>query len=759
MKILYLVNFVLQLLGIIIFLIGFFPHKNDSTGIAEGNPYTPAAVIDRVVFIVVDAFRSDFPFSGSSHMPFLQSIIFNTTHGLGFSSYARSPTVTMPRLKALTTGTVPGFLDVLLNIAESEATSSLTGQDSWLHQLKTHDKKIAFYGDDTWLKLFPKAFTDYEGTTSFYVADYTEVDNNVTRHFDHLLPSSFDTLSWDTLILHYLGVDHIGHFQGPSSPLMITKLKEMDDIVASLYHYLEKYDKLTNSHSMIFLVGDHGMNELGNHGGSSVGETTAALSMLFPSLNVSKKKYVHEPSPENPYQLMPMVEQVDIVPTLCLLSGIPIPKSSVGRIVSPAIQLWESNDEAKNALLSNLYQLLSLKHSPEKTLEAVIEYKKLTNNEIMEALQRIQQELVVKSSDYSLRKMAFGITILGLCTIFNFFFTVMEYSVIDILHFTPFVVLTIVYMFSSSFIEEEHVLWYFSCLSLIFFQVLNEASLLTTGYQLCLLGIIIRWNQTGQKHAGLRDLVDDFISPNPFLKAVLCIGSSFIPSFRSPSPFSFLSSFLIATYKILSDGSIQIPLVYSTNSIDRISIVQVVWCTLIAGALASPHFKNIRCQLSLFLLLLTRIENMGLYIIYDVLQRTFPKEGNYAYLLYFLMEPVAFFSQGNSNSLASIDLSQAYTGIRSYSIYSVGILLFCSTFSGPLWWSFHQPKDSIKKWVRPSFFFSSFALFILSLSCYFFRYHLFIWSVFSPKLLYQVSWTILYGLTKFLLQTLLVLLA
>lgn len=38
------------------------------------------------------------------------------------------------------------------------------------------------YGDDTWLKLFPDFFVRAEGTTSFFVADYTEVDNNVTRH-------------------------------------------------------------------------------------------------------------------------------------------------------------------------------------------------------------------------------------------------------------------------------------------------------------------------------------------------------------------------------------------------------------------------------------------------------------------------------------------------------------------------------------------------------------------------------------------------
>lgn len=38
------------------------------------------------------------------------------------------------------------------------------------------------YGDDTWERLFPDMFVRYEGTSSFFVADYTEVDNNVTRH-------------------------------------------------------------------------------------------------------------------------------------------------------------------------------------------------------------------------------------------------------------------------------------------------------------------------------------------------------------------------------------------------------------------------------------------------------------------------------------------------------------------------------------------------------------------------------------------------
>ena len=55
------------------------------------------------------------------------------------------------------------------------------GQDSILEQWSRAGRNITMFGDDTWLGLFPNHFSRSEGTTSFYVSDYTEVDNNVTR--------------------------------------------------------------------------------------------------------------------------------------------------------------------------------------------------------------------------------------------------------------------------------------------------------------------------------------------------------------------------------------------------------------------------------------------------------------------------------------------------------------------------------------------------------------------------------------------------
>lgn len=80
-----------------------------------------------------------------------------------FTAHATPPTVTMPRVKALTTGSVPSFLDLILNFAESDTSSSLAAQDTWLAQIKARGGEVVFFGDDTWLKLFPDTATSAGG--------------------------------------------------------------------------------------------------------------------------------------------------------------------------------------------------------------------------------------------------------------------------------------------------------------------------------------------------------------------------------------------------------------------------------------------------------------------------------------------------------------------------------------------------------------------------------------------------------------------
>lgn len=88
-----------------------------------------------------------------------------------FTANARPPTVTMPRIKSITTGSIPSFVDLILNFDETDTSSTLAAQDTWLAQLKAKNTgKLLMYGDDTWLKLFPETFDRHDGTTSFFVS-------------------------------------------------------------------------------------------------------------------------------------------------------------------------------------------------------------------------------------------------------------------------------------------------------------------------------------------------------------------------------------------------------------------------------------------------------------------------------------------------------------------------------------------------------------------------------------------------------------
>ena len=116
---------------------------------------------------------------------------------------------------------------MILNFGSTELT-----EDSIIDQWHIQNRTIIMFGDDTWIKLFPHQFKRSDGTSSFFVADFTEVkrviertfienykcfehqvDDNVTRHLAGEMPKN----DWDVCILHYLGLEHIGHLAGPSS--------------------------------------------------------------------------------------------------------------------------------------------------------------------------------------------------------------------------------------------------------------------------------------------------------------------------------------------------------------------------------------------------------------------------------------------------------------------------------------------------------------------------------------------------------------
>ncbi|XP_058157996.1 GPI ethanolamine phosphate transferase 2 isoform X4 [Dasypus novemcinctus] len=280
----------------------------------------PPPLFGKVVIVLIDALRDDFVFGskGVKFMPYLTYLVEKgASHS--FVAEAKPPTVTMPRIKALMTGSLPGFVDVVRNLNSPELL-----EDNVLRQAKAAGKRIIFYGDETWVKLFPKHFVEYDGTTSFFVSDYTEVDNNVTRHLDKVLERG----DWDVLILHYLGLDHIGHVFGPDSPLIGRKLSEMDGVLMKIHTSLLSKERGAQWPSVLVLCGDHGMSETGSHGASSVGEVSTPL-VLISSAFERKTGDVRHPK---------HVQQTDLAATLAIGLGLPIPKNNIGSFLFPIVE-------------------------------------------------------------------------------------------------------------------------------------------------------------------------------------------------------------------------------------------------------------------------------------------------------------------------------------------------------------------------------------------------------------------------------------
>ncbi|VDN23570.1 unnamed protein product [Gongylonema pulchrum] len=183
---------VLQVTAVVIFALGFFtkglrsPATNGTTQELRGFEGCPKSLVKKpsaegpgstkMVIVLIDAWQEQF-FFNRQEMRFLRQITLDGA-ALAFTAHVQTPTVTMPRIKALTAGVVPSFADIVLNFA----TTSISN-DNIIDQLKGNGYRLTFCGDETWLQLFPGRFDNHSvGTASFYVNDYKELNGrSVTR--------------------------------------------------------------------------------------------------------------------------------------------------------------------------------------------------------------------------------------------------------------------------------------------------------------------------------------------------------------------------------------------------------------------------------------------------------------------------------------------------------------------------------------------------------------------------------------------------
>ncbi|RZF35053.1 hypothetical protein LSTR_LSTR009645 [Laodelphax striatellus] len=856
--------------SMLVFLNGFFPTKNSSYLFSSFDDYPShiddiffdpgkvfEAKVQKTVIVVIDALRYDFVSepAGSHNVPYIASLV-NQGHGCLHKMEANSPTVTMPRIKAVTTGSVSNFIDVVMNFGSTEVH-----EDNIIYQLSER-YNVTFFGDDTWLKLFPNKFTRSEGTTSFYVSDYTEVDNNVTRN----VVNELEKTDWDVMILHYLGLDHIGHLEGAESPLIRTKLNELDRVISSIHNYLLNWESLNNKTSLLLIFGDHGMRDAGGHGGASYAETLVPL--LSFGLQCSGMK-------SHP------IAQVDLAPTLSILLGVPIPMNNIGRLITDLYRSFPLK-QLLYALYYNSQQVLTqfIDNGGSLTHESFLLYKEavrqhtmwLKYNETRDAanvvrlyentLKTMSRYLIKSMVEFHLIEMVLAVFILSQVTLIVVL-NVIQIKVPSRKHVRNIVVIIVMISFacwlidspsthccsstlsSLSFVLLSILIAVINCLILMSSTINEKYAKVESDIGKCLaLGCFLLiiamgstslieeeqsvWYHMWALFCAVAMLSVDKVSELAKWMIILVVhrlardlhsaGSGWLANHDNKSHLSFISliglmgvwlscirmndinSRIFSTiHSILSGASVILVYVYhcSTKKIHLLlgsydmggkSLVNIFLVVCLVTVFVKLVTTLVRCRADaciksknspshvvdafivgwiLFCSLLLRPHNIWLLpamLLSSEIMVSVLKDTVQLTIGYYWLGMIFYFYQGNTNSIASIDVAAGYIGQEVYDPIIAGLMITVHTFTFPVL-SFLCLLSKIfnRDWRKELvvLYRVEALLLLLQLLNYtslmiFQRYHLFIWSVFSPKLLYLSAHTLLTLILLFITELVIV---
>ncbi|XP_010549800.1 PREDICTED: GPI ethanolamine phosphate transferase 3 [Tarenaya hassleriana] len=312
--------------------------------------------VDRVIIIVLDALRIDFvapssffpePKPWMDKLPILQKLAYaNGSSAKIFKAYADPPTTSLQRLKGLTTGGLPTFIDV----GNSFGAPAIV-EDNFINQLVQNGKRVVMMGDDTWTQLFPNQFAKAYPFPSFNVKDLNTVDNGC---IEHLFPSLYED-DWDVLIAHFLGVDHAGHIFGVDSIPMIEKLEQYNAVLEKVVQILESQAGPGGLHenTLLIVMGDHGQTLNGDHGGGSPEEVETSMFSMSLRKHTSPVPQEFDTSSckqdsDGKQICVSSIEQLDFAATLSALLGISFPFGSIGRVNPELYALGSSSWNIEN---------------------------------------------------------------------------------------------------------------------------------------------------------------------------------------------------------------------------------------------------------------------------------------------------------------------------------------------------------------------------------------------------------------------------
>lgn len=318
----------LNILALYFFFTGLFktklPKTTKSTTKHEGE-------YNKLVFILLDGLRIDGIVNTSKNSNYHNNFDFINNLDPKYKKICLSvsgvPTATATRVKSILTGLPSNFLNGIATFKHSYIQT-----DSFIEKIK--HKSHFFFGDNTWTDLLPDLLQN-----SMTLGAYDKIRPFQTEI--NIINACKEAIGvYDYVLGHFVYLDHYGHEYTTNSLEVKTIMKEYNKFVE------EVYEKMADD-TLFCIYSDHGVNDDGSHGGAGIKELSSCCVFLskkeirdyknteLESIRIKYLDTLYSSSTdwlETKDEII-KIYQNDIVPTVCVLMGLPIPYYCCGNLI------------------------------------------------------------------------------------------------------------------------------------------------------------------------------------------------------------------------------------------------------------------------------------------------------------------------------------------------------------------------------------------------------------------------------------------
>jgi len=238
-----------------------------------------------------------------------------------FRAHSDFPTLTIMRVPCMMTGNIPQRANIVTSFGPVS-----TREDSVLKQMYLANQKSFLAGDNPLFYYFKDYITYVTKPNAFF---FDNRNSRVDEPTHEALKKKIAEGGFDMFAAHVLRADHMGHAHTLYGNEVSLAIDDLDQLIMDTIATID-------DDTILLVAGDHGMTTTGNHGGSTIDETSTAIFAYFKKgfmkykNNDSNIKKVMRSVNETNAQM----KQAVLAPTLSMLTGTPIPFSSMGQILS-----------------------------------------------------------------------------------------------------------------------------------------------------------------------------------------------------------------------------------------------------------------------------------------------------------------------------------------------------------------------------------------------------------------------------------------